>query len=300
MSSSPLIPPEILPRLKALSLSARLASAGTGVGQHASRSRGAGLEFAQYRAYEPGDEPRQIDWKLYARSDRFFVRESERDSPLTLWLVIDATASMAQADAVRPAWRKLDAAKALAACAAELALRQGDRFGLVAIGGAGLSFLPAGTGPRHRDRLHLELARLVPGGRFPGESALRPLWERVSAASLVLVLSDGFDEALVALAERLAAARREVLSIQLLTASERDFPYAGGHVFRDPETGAERRVEAGAVRQDFLERFAAARAALARRLAASGIRHVEYVLDRPLDEPLRRFFARRGGEAESP
>ncbi|PSD26643.1 DUF58 domain-containing protein, partial [Stenotrophomonas maltophilia] len=66
------------------------------------RSRGAGLEFAQYRAYEPGDELRQIDWKLYARSDRFFVRESERESPITVWLLLDATASAGQADRAAP------------------------------------------------------------------------------------------------------------------------------------------------------------------------------------------------------
>ena len=69
------------------------------------------MEFAQYRAYEPGDEPRQIDWKLYARSDKFFVREAERDSPLTAWVVLDATASMAQTDAARPGWSGINAVK---------------------------------------------------------------------------------------------------------------------------------------------------------------------------------------------
>ena len=111
-----LIPADVRARLKNLRLRARHGAGGDGLGQHQSRSRGAGLEFAQYRAYEPGDEPRRIDWKLYARSDRFFVRESERDSPLTLWLVIDASASMAQADTARRDWRKLDAAKTIAAC----------------------------------------------------------------------------------------------------------------------------------------------------------------------------------------
>lgn len=77
------IPADVRSRLKALRLLRRAAGA-QGIGQHASRSRGAGLEFAQYRAYEPGDELRQIDWKLYARSDRFFVRESERESPVTI------------------------------------------------------------------------------------------------------------------------------------------------------------------------------------------------------------------------
>jgi len=286
-----LIPPDLRARLRDLRLTARSGAGGDGLGQHASRSRGAGLEFAQYRAYEPGDELRRIDWKLYARSDRYFVREAERDSPLTAWAVVDASASMRQADAARAGFCKLDAAKILAACLFELALRQGDRFGLIALAGNAPVFVPAGTGPRQRDRCLLELARLGAAGGWPEESALRPLWERVQPPAVVAVLSDFFDDAAVELALRLAAARREVLTVQLLSAEERDFPFAGGHRFRDPESGTERRVEAAAVRKDYLERFAAARAGLARRFAAAGVRHAEHVLDRPLDEPLRVFFA---------
>src|SRR5688572_33397554 len=75
---------------------------------------------------------------------------SERDSPLTAWVLVDATASMGQADAERPQWSRLDAARALAACVLELAVRQGDRFGVAAISGDGLRLVPAGAGPRHQ------------------------------------------------------------------------------------------------------------------------------------------------------
>ena len=95
MSGPDFIPAAVRARLRDLRLEGRRATGGHGFGQHRSRSRGAGLEFAQYRAYEPGDELRQVDWKLYARSDRFFVRDSERESPLTVWLLLDTTASMA-------------------------------------------------------------------------------------------------------------------------------------------------------------------------------------------------------------
>jgi uncharacterized protein (DUF58 family) len=284
-----LIPPEVRARLRGLRLVAR-SGAGDGLGQHPSRSRGAGLEFAQYRAYEPGDELRRVDWKLYARSDRYFVREAERDSPLTVWLLLDATASMRQADMARPAWAKLDAAKALAACVIELALRQGDRFGLIALGGAAPLAIPAAAGPRQRDRCLLGLAGLAGAGSWPDEATLKPLLERIAPGALVLLLSDFFDAAAVALAERLSDARREVLCVQLLGADERDFPFRGGHRFRDPESDAERIVDAGAVRSDFLARFAAARTELAGRFAARGIRHTGYVLDEPLDAPLRVLF----------
>jgi uncharacterized protein (DUF58 family) len=285
-----LIPPDVRARLRDLRLLARSSAGGDGLGQHSSRSRGAGLEFAQYRAYEPGDEPRRIDWKLYARSDRYFVREAERDSPLTAWLILDATASMSQADTARREFSKLDAAKSIAACVIELALRQGDRFGVIALGGSLPLVLQAASGPRQRDRCLLELARLDAAGAWPDAASLNLLWERIHASSLVLLLSDFFDDAAPALVEKLAAARREVLAVQMLGADERDFPFHGGHRFLDPESGAERRVEAAAVRKDFLDRFAAARAALAQRFDARGIRHAAHVLDEPVDAPLRRLF----------
>lgn len=287
------IPPQVRSRLKDLRLTSRRAVGLHGIGLHHSRSRGAGLEFAQYRAYEPGDELRQIDWKLYARSDRFFVREAERESPLTVWILMDASASMAQQDAVRPGWSRLHAAKALAACVAELALRQGDRFGLVALQGEGLRLAPPGSGARQRDRLLLEMHGVAAQGEFPGTERLTPLWERIAAGDLVILLSDCFDEASAALAERLAAARREVLVIQLLTAEERDFPFRGGHRFRDPETGEELLGDGSAMRSDFLARFGEARRALDARLDASGIRHTDYFLDQELDLPLRRLFGAR-------
>jgi uncharacterized protein (DUF58 family) len=292
-----LIPPEVRARLRDLQLATRHAAAGDGLGQHSSRSRGAGLEFAQYRAYEPGDEPRRIDWKLYARSDRYFVREAERDSPLVAWVVIDATASMRQCDRDDPARSKLDAAKSIAACVIELALRQGDRFGIVLVGGDVPRVVPAASGARQRDRCLLELAQCRALGRWPAEASLRPLWERIAPASLVVFLSDFFDDETVAFADRLARARRDVASVQLIGADERDFPFSGGHRFIDPETHAERRVEAAAVRADFLARFGAARTALAQRFAAAGIRHAGHVLDEPVDAPLRLLF---GGRVAQP
>ena len=195
MTTPGFLPADVRARLDRISLLPRLAIGDRGFGQHPSRSRGAGLAFAQYRAYEPGDELRQVDWKLYARSDRYFVREAERDSPLTAWIIIDASASMAQSDRARPDWSRLDAARGLAAATMEIALRQGDRFGLVAINGDGLQLQPASAGPRARNRCLLALGALRAGGGRPQETAIAPLYERIAAGDLVLLLSDGFDEA---------------------------------------------------------------------------------------------------------
>lgn len=289
------IPADVRSRLKALRLLPRRARGAHGIGQHASRSRGAGLEFAQYRAYEPGDELRQIDWKLYARSDRFFVRESERESPITSWVLVDASASAAQHDRARPDWSRLDHACATAACLVELALQQGDRFGVIAVNGHGVQLIPAGSGPRQRDRVHLLLRQLQAHGGWPPADKLRPVWERVQPGDLLVALGDGFDAAGTLLLERLAAARREVLQVQLLGADERDFPFTDGHRFRDPETGEELLGDGRAIRADYLVRFAQAQRDLQARLHASGIAYAVGYLDQPLDAPLRQLFGPGGG-----
>uniref|UniRef100_A0A8J7VWG9 DUF58 domain-containing protein n=1 Tax=Coralloluteibacterium stylophorae TaxID=1776034 RepID=A0A8J7VWG9_9GAMM len=289
-----LVPPDLRAALGSLRLSTRRPVPAPGIGHHHSRSRGEGLEFAQYRGYEPGDDLRRIDWKLYGRSDRYFVREAERESPLTLWLLVDASASMGQADAARPQRSRLAAAVEFAAALVEVALRQADRFGLLIVAGGALDVVPAGAGLRQRDRCLLALRGVTAAGSWPDEAALRPAWERVAAGDLLVSLGDHFDEAGVRLLERLAAARREVASIQILTAEERDFPFRGGHRFRDPETGVELVTEAAASRRAVLDAFAAARRTLAARLAAAGVRHVEYVLDAPPAGPLQRLFGRAG------
>jgi uncharacterized protein (DUF58 family) len=224
------------------------------------------------------------------------VRESERDAALDAWVIVDASASMAQSDRARPEWRKIDAAAALAACVAELAFRQADRLGLAVLSSTGVTLVPPAAGARQRDRLLIALQGLEPAGEAPDETALRRLFERIAPNALVLVLSDFFGGIFAPLAAKLAATRREVLTIQILGADERDFPFRGGHRFRDPESALEIQADAGAARDDYLERFARARRELAAGLAASGVRHVEYALDQPLDLPLRRFFGGSGAE----
>lgn len=294
MGRAPLmIPPEIRSRLRRLSLTTRRMSGSHGFGMHASRSKGAGLEFAQNRAYEPGDEPRRIDWKLFARSDKFFVREAEEESPFAVWILIDGSASMAQADRATPVWSRLDAAKLLAMCIAELAMAQGDRFGWMVLQESGLGVADPRSGRDQRDRMRVALTRLDAAGTFPSGTTLAPLWERIGARDLVLFLSDCFDDSGIALIERLAKAGREVLAVQLLTVEERDFPFDGGYRFRDQESDAALIGDGAALRDTFLARFAAARAALDERLDKAGIRHTSYVLDKPIDQPLQALFGNK-------
>lgn len=284
-----LLPADVRHRLKGLTIVARRAIGDRGLGLHTSRARGSGLEFAQYRPYEQGDEPRQIDWKLYGRSDKFFVREAERESPVALWILLDASASMNQADATG---RRMDAAKGIAAALVELALAQGDRFALATLRATGLDLIPAAGGARQRDRAHLALHGIDASGRFPADTLLAPIWDRIGARDMVAILSDWFDPACLDLARKLAAAGREVLAIQILTVTERDFALDGGYRFRDPETGEELLGDAAALRAEYLARFGAAQADLAAALVTAGIRYATLVLDQPLDTPLQTLFGR--------
>lgn len=224
------------------------------------------------------------------------MRESERESPITVWLLLDATASANQADRAVPQRTRLDHMRGVAACLVELALQQGDRFGLLAINGDGLQLVPAANGARQRDRVHLQLRALQARGAWPAADRLRPLWERVRPGDLLLAIGDGFDDAGIVLLEQLASARREVALLQILTADERDFPFDAGHRFRDPETGEELLGDGAAIRADYLQRFADARSALHARLQANGIASATGWLDQPLDQALQALFG-RGGDA---
>ena len=280
------LPPDLRSRLRRLSLAPRAAAALIGDGHHASRHRGGAAEFAQYRAYERGDDLRRVDWKLYARSDKVFVRDAERESPVAIWIVLDASASMAQADLGKPAWTRFDAARRLTAAIIEVALRQGDRFGVIVARAAGATVLSPSSDSRHRDRIRLALSPMRAEGVPQWERDLKVLGERISAGDLVIFVSDGFDEACVAAAERLAASGRDVAFVQLLTGDERDFPFDRGLLFRDPESDAKVAGDGRALRADFLARFAAARAALRARLEARGARFAEHFIDQDPDQPI--------------
>ncbi len=292
-----LIPTDLRPHLKRLRLNTRISAQTHGFGLQTSHNRGSGLEFAQYRAYEPGDEPRMIDWKLYARSDRHYVREAERDSALRVWVVIDTSASMGQADRSNADYSRLQAAKILAAALCEVALRQGDRFGLMLLGDGKLQLTPANSGIRQRNRCLMVLNEMQAKGQWPSGESLEPIWSYTAAHDLLIVLSDDFDLAGVELMERLAGGGREVQNIQLLCAEERDFPFTQGHRFIDPETGDELLTDGPAARSAFLAEFGKALDALKVRLSGSGIAHVRHYLDQPSLAPLLALFsaARRGG-----
>lgn len=262
------------------------------MGLHRGHLRGPGLEFSQYRNYEQGDDPRRIDWRLFARSDRYFVRESHRESQLEVWLLVDLSASMAQPSEDIPGWTRLDYARALGASLAWMTQSQGDACGLIGLSDSGLVYRPARRGTGHLDELCLALTGLRAGGAWPAEHRLEALWDQLQRPGMVVLISDFFEREgeVTGLAAKLAAAGKDVLVLQLLTEAERSFPYRGSITFRDRETGKEVEVDASVYAARYLQRFRSSQDMLRSKLAARGLELETLCIEEPLDEALYRFL----------
>jgi uncharacterized protein (DUF58 family) len=163
---SGLIQPAALARIQDLELAGRLIAEGYLLGRHRGARLGQGIEFAQYRNWEPGEESRTIDWRLFARTEKMFVRQSELDTDFRLWLVVDYSGSMQQRS-VDGALSKFEYARFLAAGLGYLAQHQDDEMGLIGLGTESSVFLPAETGRDQWYRLLTELERMQPGGWMP-------------------------------------------------------------------------------------------------------------------------------------
>lgn len=215
-----------------LDLVIRHVLAGLGHGIHVGVERGAGVAFSEYRAYVPGDEWRRVDWKLLARADRYYVREAERDSHVAVWLVLDATASMAEPSRSVEGLDKLGYARTILACIAAIAQRQGDAFGLVVLADGRTRFTPARRGPRQLQRIIAQLQQAGGSGQLPDA----PTLHFARAPGVVIAASDFLDwpsplaEALL----RLRRMRHDVRAVLLQTQAECDADFASG-AYVDPE-----------------------------------------------------------------
>ena len=173
------IDPKTLSRVKDLPLVAKTVAEGFLHGLQSSMQRGVGIEFSQYRPYENGDELSRVDWKLFARSDRYFVREAERESEIDVWMILDASRSMLQSSERNkktesiPTWNKLDYAKHLIASIGYLAQKQGDSIGYLGLSSDELKFLPSGNSEKHWRKLLIALTQTNDGSYFPDISAVR-------------------------------------------------------------------------------------------------------------------------------
>lgn len=286
--------PRTLARVKDMPLVARSVAEGFLSGIQPSQQRGVGIEFSQYRAYEPGDEPKRIDWKLFARSDRYFVREADRESEITTWIVIDCSRSMAQRSE-SGAWDKFDYARHLAATLAYLAQRQGDLPGLLLINTEQQQVVPPAAGERQWHRILRALHAVSAEGRFPADARLLSLVHRLQLPSLVVVISDFHEtrDELLSFMRGVATSRNDVIALQLLCEDETAFPFRGAVNFEDLESGERILVSGRAARARYLQALDDYETRLRQAMAQLDVDLETVDIDRPLDAALQAFLQRR-------
>ncbi|MDH4044902.1 MAG: DUF58 domain-containing protein [Gemmatimonadota bacterium] len=289
MNGARFLDPTVLARIDNLELVARTVVDGFISGLHHSPYLGLSTDFAEHRQYMPGDDIRRIDWRVFGRTDRFYVKEFEADTNANMLVLLDVSRSMDFGEPVG----KLDYGRMLAACLLYLSRRQRDRVGLVTFDGALLDYVPASA-------KHLELALHTLQGRQAGGQGdlagpLRKAAEILRRRSILVLVSDCYDEPDVTV-RALAALRdrgHDVIVFHILDSAELTFPFEDASPFEDLETGERAPVVPATMREEYRTLIRGHCDTLARRL---GDNRVDYYLadtGKPLDFALLEYLTRR-------
>ncbi|MCB9603747.1 MAG: DUF58 domain-containing protein [Sandaracinus sp.] len=290
--------PEVARRAAALSYRAKSAVEGLLSGMHRSPHRGPSVVFVEHRDYRPGDEPRLLDWRAFARTDRHVVKRFEQETQLRAWVLLDRSASMAWGGfADDPSTRKDAHGAALLAALSYLLLRQGD-----AAGGGGFDvalhddLLPPGSRPAHFEQLMLRLARPASADAHTDlAEALRNGVERAGRRGVVAVASDFLDRRVEAFAPlaQLVARGHEVVVFHVLHRDELELPLHGAARFLGLEGEAPVEADLDTVREDYLREVRAFVDATRDACAAAGARYLLTPTDTPVERSLAELVGRR-------
>ena len=284
--------PAIIARLGTIDLKARTIVEGFLTGLHRSPFKGFSVEFAEYRQYLPGDDLATLDWKVYARSDRHFVKKYEEETNLTCHLLIDVSASMGYASGPIT---KLQYASYLTGALAYLMHRQRDAFGLIAFDDSISALLPASARSGHLRTVLLALERLEMGTRTNVAKPLHDLAAAVRKRGMVVLVSDLLDDP-VSVLDGLKHFRyrgTDVIVFHILDPYELKFPFEHAARFRDMETQEEVMAVPGSVRADYLERMQARIAFYRRELGLAGIDYCQLETSQPLELGLMAYLMTR-------
>lgn len=252
MSDRSVVDAALLARLSGLKLSAGQVVEGILTGLHKSPHHGSSVEFAQHREYTPGDEIRHIDWRAFAKSDRFYIKQFEDETNLRCHLLVDTSGSMAYAGGDRPS--KLLYAARLATALAWMLLRQGDAVGLLTFGERLGEYLPPRARPDHFWRLVEALEKAPVAGPTDVVGALERIAEVAGRRSLIVLLSDcmDFDPRLTAIARQLRRRRHRVAVLHVLDPDELDFPFKELTEFEEMESDARELADPRGMRDTYL------------------------------------------------
>jgi uncharacterized protein (DUF58 family) len=286
--------PESIARLEGLELRARYIVDGFLTGLHRSPYRGQSVEFAEHREYAPGDDLRYVDWKVYGKTDRVYLKQYEAETNLNCYLLLDVSESM-RYRGPRAAMSKLKYAECLAAALAHVVIRQRDSVGLATFDSHLCEFVAASNNPAHRDQLIRVMEQTDSRGVSDLGAALSAVADRLRRRSVVVVLSDllGRVDSLQLGLRRLRHARHEVIVLHTLDAAELEFPFERTTLFRGLESQPDVLAEPHGIRAAYL----AAMAKFIERVHADcRASQTDYQLartDAPLDAPLRTLLTAR-------
>jgi uncharacterized protein (DUF58 family) len=290
----PLLDPVALAKLGNLRLRVRTIAEGVLTGLHKSPHHGQSVEFAEHKEYAPGDEIRSIDWKAYAKSDKYYVKRYEQETNLRAYLVVDASGSMGYRG--HPdRMTKLETASALAATLAYLLFRQQDAAGLVLVQGQVAGAVPPRAAATHLGPIVEALEAARPTGETRLSAAVDWIVEHAPRRSSVVILSDLFDkeERILRKLAQLGRRKHDVTLFHVLDPAELEFPFEDPTLFLSMED--ERQVEAHGrdVRRGYLEILGRWLEDVRRTAAEADIDYALARTDRPPDEVLLPFLARR-------
>jgi len=287
-----MIDPVSLMRIKSMELRAKVIVEGFWKGIHRSPYHGFSVEFTEYRQYTPGDDPRYIDWRLYARSDRFYIKKFEDETNLRCHLLIDHSRSMGYGSA---GYSKAQYAGTLAATLAYFLFTQGDAVGLATFDDQIRDYLPPRNRPGYLRRLMLALESLPEGQATDLGPALQRIAQILTKRGLIVLISDlltSIDE-LESDLGYLCAAGHDVVMFNVLDPAELSFEFDSPALFRDIESGRNRYVDPVAAQAEYKRRLTEHLDKVASVCRSLGIDYHLFTTDRPFDLALLDFLMDR-------
>lgn len=285
-----LLDPAVLARIEDLDLVARTVVDGFLSGLHRSPRLGVSTDFAEHRAYQPGDDIRRVDWRLYARTDRLHVREFEAETNTEVMFALDTSGSMRFGST---SVTKLHYARIMVACLAHFSARQRDRVGLVLFGGSVRAIVPPSL--KHVPLVLQTLATASAEGAGELHGPLRAAAATSRRRRIWVVVSDFYhppDDVADAVGA-LRANGSDVVALHVLDPAELALPYAEAATFVDAETGEELPLHAPDVRERYRAAIEGHIADVRGALAGRGVDAALFATDRPLDDALFRYLAER-------
>jgi len=295
VGSEKYLKPEVIQTIKRLDLRAQFIIRGFMQGLHKSPLQGFSVEFSEHRKYTPGDDPKDIDWLIYAKTDKYYVKKFEAETNLTGYLAIDSSRSMGYT--YRQEMTKFDYSICLAAALAYLMIHQQDPVGLITFD----EKIKRSLAPKSR-RSQLPtilslLSQLKPEGTTDVAASLSQLAAMLKHVSLVMVFSDllGDEAEILKSLHRLRHSGHDVILFHVLDEAEVRFPFDGRVELEEPETGELLLGNADALKKDYLKEIADFRNRLARECSHSQIDFVPLDTSMQFDRALIEYLTRRAG-----